>query len=157
VEKVESAKTSGSAARVYIFAYDVAYDISHEPVKTLLGQPVEQFKVDQGKRAPKQMVCRPQMARLPPTEKLGPHGPVQIQWMVKLRPVGAISITARVPFEVHTIQELVRYHDLKLAEGSLSDEAGKLADQVRKELAPFLVRPVAHLEDEEAYAVSRLE
>ena len=34
---------------VYIFAYDVAYEMTRQPVRELLGQPVAQFAVDASK------------------------------------------------------------------------------------------------------------
>ena len=86
---------------VYIYAFDVAYDMTRQPVRELLGQPVAQFVVDASKRSPRQLFFyRPQMVRLPPMERIGPHGPVRVERVIKLLPVGAISITVRVPFEV---------------------------------------------------------
>ena len=40
---------------VYIFTYDVAYEMTRQPVRELLGQPVAQFSVDASKRSPKQL------------------------------------------------------------------------------------------------------
>src|SRR5438105_7036477 len=137
-----------------MYAFDVAYEMSRFPsLQTLLGQPVAQFVVDASKRSPRQLFFyRPQMVRLPPLERLGPRGPVRIERQVKLLPVGAISITVRVPFEVSHIDELVCYHDLRFNDGSyLYDEVRELADQVRRELGPYCVRPVERLGDEEAY------
>src|SRR5689334_24430164 len=79
---------------VYIYAYDVAYDMTRQPVRELLGQPVAQFSVDSSKRSPKHLFFyRPQMVRLAPMERIGPHGRVRIDRVIKLLPVGAISIT----------------------------------------------------------------
>ena len=139
---------------VYIFAFDVAYDMIRQPVRELLGQPVAQFVVDASKRSPRYLFFyRPQMVRLPPLERLGPHGPVRIERGIKLLPVGAISITVRVPFEVAHVEDLVEYHDLQFSNGSLSDEVRRLAEEVRRELAPYYVRPVPNLAEEEAYTV----
>jgi hypothetical protein len=143
---------------VYLYAYDVAYEMSREPIRRLLGQPVEPFQVDDDKRIPRhQLFYRPQMVRLPAVERVGPHGTVRMEREVKVLPVGAISITIRVPFEVERIDELVVYHDLQLNSGTLNDEVRQLAELVRGALEPFCVRPVAHLQDEEAYTVFCLE
>src|SRR5436190_15412495 len=84
---------------VYIYAYDVAYEMTRQPVRELLGQPVAQFSVDASKRSPRHLFFyRPQMVRLPAQERIGPNGPVRMEPVVKLLPVGAISITIRVPF-----------------------------------------------------------
>jgi len=140
---------------VYLFAFDVAYEMRRGPIPSLLGQPVAQFVVDASKRNPRQLFFyRPQMVRLPPIERLGPRGLIRLERSVKLLPVGAISIMIRVPFEVQKLEDLVTYHDLRFSDGSyLYDEVRRLAEEVRTELAPFFVRPVPQLADEEAYTV----
>ncbi len=139
---------------VYIYAFDVAYEMTRQPVRELLGQPVAQFEVDATKRSPRQLFFyRPQMVRLPPAERIGPNGPLRVERTVKLLPVGAISITVHVPFRVNNLAELVDYHDLQFSNGSLYDEVRRLAEDVHQELRPFCVRPNDRLSDEEAYTV----
>lgn len=82
------------------------------------------------------------MVRLPPLERIGPHGPVRVERVIKLLPVGAISISVRVPFEVAQVEDLVGYHDLQFSNGSLSDEVRRLAEEVRSELASY-IRPAS--------------
>jgi hypothetical protein len=143
---------------VYIYAFDVAYEMIRQPVRELLGQSVAQFVVDASKRSPRHLFFyRPQMVRLPSLERIGPGGPLRVDRVVKLLPVGAISITVRVPFDVQRFEDLVGYHDLQFSNGSLHDEVRRLADDVRRELAPFYVRPVPQLAEEEAYTVFCLE
>jgi hypothetical protein len=143
---------------VYIYAFDVAYEMIRQPVRELLGQPVAQFVVDASKRSPRHLFFyRPQMVRLPPLERLGPGGPLRIERVVKLLPVGAISITVRVPFEVERIEDLVGYHDLQFSNGSLHEEVRRLAEEVRTELNRYYVRPVPQLAEEEAYTVFCIE
>src|SRR5262245_23583036 len=140
---------------VYLYAFDVAYEMTREPVRELLGQPVAQFIVDASKRSPKQLFFyRPQMVRLPPLERLGPRGPVRMERTIKLLPVGAVSITVRMPFAVKNLNELVGFHDLRFSDGSyLYDEVRALAEEVRQQLRPHLIRPIEKLGDEEAYTV----
>lgn len=139
---------------VYLYAFDVAYEMHREPVAELLGQKVTPFGIDASKRNPRHhSFYRPQMVRLPLIERVGPHGPVRIEREVKLLPVGAISITVRVPFEVSAIEDLVAYHDLQLKPGSLNDEVRHLAEEVLRELKPNCVRPASRLVDDEAYTV----
>lgn len=143
---------------VYIYAFDIAYEMVRLPLRELLGQPLAQFSVDSGKRSPKQLFFyRPQMVRLPPLERIGPRGPVRLERVVKLLPVGAVSITVRVAFDVARIEDLVVYHDLQFSNGALHDEVRRLADEVRRELAPYLIRPIAQLAEEEAYTVFCIE
>jgi hypothetical protein len=143
---------------VYMFAFDVAYEMTRHPVRELLGQPVAQYVVDSSKRNPRHLFFyRPQMVRLPAQERLGPHGPVRVEFSVKLLPVGAISITVRVPFAVPHVEDLVVYHDLQFSNGSLSEEVRRLAEEVRRELNAFYIKPNRQIPDEEAYTVFCLE
>src|ERR1051325_2341879 len=166
VEHLKSAerKTVLSSAQrykgevVYIYAFDVAYEMIRQPVRELLGQPVAKFVVDASKRSPRHLFFyRPQMVRLPPLERIGPGGPLRVERIVKLLPVGAISITIRVPVEVERIEDLVGYHDLQFSNGSLHEEVRRLAEEVRRELAPYYIRPIPQLADEEAYTVFCIE
>jgi len=139
---------------VYIYAFDVAYDTARKPIRELLGQPVAQFAVDASKRSPRQLFFyKPQMVRLPPMERIGPLGAVRVERVVKLLPVGAVSITVRVPFAVNHVEELVAFHDLQFSNGSLHDEVRRLAQDVVAELRGHLVRPQPQLPEEEAYTV----
>src|SRR5437899_9299752 len=129
--------------------------MARRPVRELLGQPVAQFVVDASKRSPRQLFFyRPQMVRLPPLERLGPQGPVRLERSIKLLPIGAISVMVRAPFTARSLDELVSFHDLKFSNGTwLYDEVRSLAQDVKKELTPFLIRPSETLTDEEAYTV----
>jgi hypothetical protein len=139
---------------IYIYAFDVAYEMLRMPLPQLLGQPVAQFAVDASRRNPRHLFFyRPQMVRLPPMERIGPNGPIRIERSMKLLPVGALSITVSVPFEVAAIKDLVVFHDLEFSNGNLSQEVRQIAEEARAELAQYCIRPVAQLMEEEAYTV----
>ena len=143
---------------VYVYAYDVAYELTREPIPELLGQKVVPFGFDSSRRHPRHhFFYKPQMIRLSPMERVGPHGPVKLERVIKLLPVGAISITVRVPFEVDRIEDLVSYHDLHFDSGSLNMDVRLLAEAVHRELVPYSVHPVPNLVDEEAYTVFCLD
>jgi hypothetical protein len=143
---------------VYIYAFDVAYEMTREPVTAVLGQAVQALEIDRDKRSPRHpFFFKPQMVCLPAIERVGPHGTVKLERTVKLLPVGALSITIRAPFEVDKVEDLVVYHDLQFDHASLSDEVRQLAEDIRNELRPYYIRPVEHLLDEEAYTVFCLE
>ena len=151
---VESVTVRYTGEVVYIYAFDVAYDTARQPISKLLGQPVEQFSMDGSKRNPRQFFFyKPQMVRLPPVEKEGPFGPLKVERAIKLLPVGALSITVRVPFAVQHVEDLVAFHDLQFGDCSLHEEARRLAQQVVAELKSHLIRPQAQLPEEEAYTV----
>jgi hypothetical protein len=156
--KVDNAGGQGEAYRgevVYIYAYDVAYDIVHEPVEKILSQPTKDYLVGPSKRIPKQIFFyRPRMAEFAPEMRVLRSGEmVQIRKSVKLFGVGAMTIQVRVPFVVDRLEDLVGYHDLKFAERGLEEEVAQFAESVRKDLAPYCVRPVPSLMQAEAYTV----
>ncbi|MEY4692069.1 MAG: hypothetical protein RIT19_2394 [Verrucomicrobiota bacterium] len=143
---------------VYFFAYDIAYELSRDLPDHLVGHPVSQYRLDASKRNPKHLVFyRPRMVRLPPQQRVGPHGPVSIQIEAKILAIGAISIRVRVPFEIDGLADLVEYHDLRLEDRSLDQEIRSLADRIRTELAPHVLRPNEGLSEEEAYTVFCLQ
>ncbi len=139
---------------VYIYAFDVAYDTARQPLNQLLGEPVAHFSMDASRRSPRQLFFhRPEMVRMPPMERIGPLGPVCVQRVIKLLPVGAISITVRVPFAVNHVEDLVAFHDLQFSNSSLHDDVHRLAQEVVTELKGHLLRPHPQLLEEEAYTV----
>lgn len=139
---------------VYLFAYDIAYEMNREPADKLFGQPLAQYSFDISRRSPRHLLFhKPRVVRLPPQERIGPHGPVRVERDIKVLPIGAISIRVRVPFAVDRIEDLVAYHDLQFSNGSLHAEVRALAEEARKELAPFVIRPNERIPDEEAYTV----
>lgn len=149
---VASARYRGEI--VYIYSYDIAYEIADLNIGSILGQPVERYSAGPSKRNPREMFFyRPLMVRLPTVSRHGPAGSVRVHRTVKLFSVGALSITVRVPFEAEHSEDLVDYHDLKLDGVSLQEEARQLAEEVFGELRPRCVRPVPQVRDDEAYTI----
>ena len=140
---------------VYIYAYDIAYDIKNEPVEKILTQPTRDYLVGPSKRIPRQMFFyRPRIADFAPEKRVLRSGEsLEIRKSVKIFGVGAMTVQVRVPFEVERLEDLVGYHDLKFAERGLEDEVAEFAESVRKDLAPYCVRPVPSLMQAEAYTV----
>ncbi len=139
---------------VYIYAFDLAYDMKREPVREILSVPVKEYSVVPSRRSPKRLFFyRPQMVNLPVEMRQGPYGAVEMRRSIKLFSVGAISIQIRVPFEVEHIEDLVGYHNLSFSTGSVEDEANRLAEQVRGELEPYCIRPLPRLSQGEDYTV----
>ena len=141
---------------VYIYAFDIAYDMKRQPVSELLGQPLQNYYIGSSKRSPKQLFFySPQMAKLPVEERLIKGRVVQIQRSIKVFNIGAISVLIRVPFQVEKIEDLVAYHELKFDQSDISieDEARKLAEQAKQELEPYCVQPASSLSQMEDYTV----
>ncbi|HUV39302.1 MAG TPA: hypothetical protein VMY39_06790 [Planctomycetota bacterium] len=142
----------------YLYAFDLAWDMKREPLGKLLGQPVRPFAPGPTRHRPREMMFfRPQMASLEPVERTGPGGKVTVSRTVKLFPVGALSIRARVPFEVNDLRELRAYHDLSFDDGSLADETRELAETILEEVRALCVRPQEKLPRAEAYTVFCLD
>ena len=139
---------------VYFFAFDIASEMRREPLTTLLGQPVKAYVIDPCTRSPRRLsFYRPQMVTLPPVERDGPQGPVQIRRTVKVVSLGALSVTVRVPFTVTDLAELSAYRDLHFAGHPLVDEVRVLVEEARRELMPMLISPHDGLIEEVAYSV----
>ncbi len=140
---------------IYLYAYDLAYEMKREPIGTLLGQPVQPFQLSTSKPGPRQMLfSRPQMVKLPVLEQTTLAGPIRLEQSLKLLPIGALSIMIRCQFEVAGLDELIPYHALAFTDGTtLYEHVHTMAQQILKELEPHLIRPVAQVADEEAYTV----
>lgn len=139
---------------VYLFAYDIAYEMGREPVERLFGHPLTPYRFDSSRRNPRHLLFyQPRRVQLPSQERLGPHGVVRVEREIKVLPVGAISVRFRVPFAVDHLEDLVSFHDLQFSHGSLHEDARKLADEARAELAATFLRPNDRIPDEEAYTV----
>ena len=139
---------------VYIRAFDLAYDMKRQRIPEILGQTVHDYHVGPSKPGPKAgFFYRPQMVALPPRIYQSSVGPLEVSISVKIYNVGAVSIQVRTPFEVSSIEELVKYYGLRLAGNSIEAEVVQLAEQIRGELEPYLVRPVPVLEYGEDYTV----
>ncbi|MGA2679320.1 MAG: hypothetical protein ABSF37_08465 [Sedimentisphaerales bacterium] len=140
---------------VYIYAYDIAYDIKNEPVEKILNQPTKDYLVGPSKRIPRQMFFyRPRIAEFAPEKRVLRSGEsLEIRKSVKIFGVGAMTVQVRVPFEVNRLEDLVGYHDLKFTQRGLEEEVAEFAESVRKNLAPYCVRPVPVLMQAEAYTV----
>ena len=154
--RIEHAATAGFVGEiVYLYAFDLAYEMRRKSIAQLLGQPTAEYVIGSNKRTPKQLFFhRPLSVRLPPLERPSQQGVLRIERGIKVLPIGAISITIRIPFQVASLTDLVPFHDLRFSGGVyLYDEVRALAEEVRKELQPHLVRPIEQLGDEEAYTV----
>jgi len=139
---------------VYLYAFDLAYDMKRQAIDSLLGQKIQEYSLGVNKRTPKRLFFyRPQMLTLPTIEKKLKGQTVNIQRTVKIFNVAAISIMIRVPFEVNSFDDLVEYHDLELDDGTVEDIVNKLGEKVRLELTPHCIRPWPNLGDAEDYTI----
>ncbi len=143
---------------VYVYAYDIAYDMTERPVATLAGQLARLYQAQPTKRQPRDLFFHnPLVARLPDEQRQGPDGPVTVMRTVKIFPVGAISLSIYVPFQLEHLSDLRRYHEPVRDGKPLGQEVRRLANELLEELRPSLVKPVDEVADEEAYTVFFLD
>ena len=84
---------------VYLFAYDIAYEMGRDPIPQLLGAPITPYAVDASRRSPRHLLFyQPRSARLPAHERTVPTGTIRMEREIKLLPIGALSVRFRVPF-----------------------------------------------------------
>jgi len=146
--------TSLKGEVVYIRAFDIAYDMKRQRIPEVLGQTVQDYLVGPSKPGPRQgFFYRPQMVTLPTRVYQSSLGPLTVSLTVKVYNVGAVSIQVRAPFEVSSLGGLVDYYGLNLAGKSVETEVVQIAEQVREELEPYLIRPVPALGEGEDYTI----
>lgn len=139
---------------VYIYAFDLAYDMNRQPIPTILDRPVSEYLVGPSKPGPKRaFFYKPQMVTLSPSQRGTSQGAVEVSVAIKLYNVGAISVQVRVPFEVASVGDLVAYYDLEFNGRSIDAEVLALVERVRREIEPCLIRPAEDLGPAEDYAV----
>jgi hypothetical protein len=139
---------------VYLYAIDVAYELKRPIPETLLGQPLLPHQVGPAKRSPKQHLFQHlRAARLEPVQMSSPFGEVSVQRMVKVLPIGAVSIMLRVPYTVARLEDLSAFHRPAFALEIVHQHLVSLAKEIHDELAPYAVRPAVGLPEGEAYTV----
>jgi hypothetical protein len=154
VETAEARRASFKGEVVYIRAFDIAYDMKRQRIPQTLGQAVQDYLVGPSKPGPKQgFFYRPQMVTLPTRTYQSSLGPLTVSLTVKVYNVGAVSIQVRAPFEVSSVEDLVKYYGLSLAGKSVEAEVVQIVEQVRRELEPYLIRPVPALAAGEDYTI----
>jgi hypothetical protein len=148
---------------VYLFAFDMAYDMTRAPVTSLLGRPVSAFAPEPDKRGPReQFFYRPETVVLEGATMTGPLGAgrtglVGVERTVKLFAVGAVSIRYAVGFSVERLEDLAGFHNGLLDGEPVAKHAKRLAERVKEELSPYYIQPVMELRQEEAYTVFCLD
>ena len=142
---------------VCFFACDFAYDMRPGSPSSLLGIPLEPFRIDARKRGPRgQVFYRPLVATLPGEPVTALDGPATAHFALKLLPIGALSLTVRIPFAVTDLDTLRhrQAHGYRFADGSnLAARVAAILEAARVELAPHAIRPRPTLPEGEAYTV----
>jgi len=139
---------------VYMYAYDVAYEIDLQKARDSLTQ-AQFLQVPPGKTVPRDFpFYQPLYMPLGTIRVKSPTGELTLRREVKIFSVGAISIFIRVDFDTAGLGDLTRYHSLPLENGrTIDDVAGDLCEEIFPNLRPSCVRPAPNKGDPEAYTV----
>ncbi|MBI5243637.1 MAG: hypothetical protein HY922_08145 [Elusimicrobia bacterium] len=140
---------------VYMYAYDVAYEIDLPKVRDYVRQRAQYLEVPSDKTMPRDFpFYKPLLIEEHPIVLQGPSGPLTLRREVKVFSIGALSISVRVDFDVRSLSDLLEYHALRLeGQRTVDDIAGGMAQQFLESIAPFLVKPSPGKRNPEAYTV----
>jgi hypothetical protein len=137
---------------VYLYAFDLANEIKTSQVREVLSQKPFPFQIRVGATAPKDVpIYTPLTISLKPVDCSTNVGTVTLKPYVKVFDVGAISISYEVPFEKASLFDLVPYHQLQIGGAPLASMAEKLAGEVARSLAPYMIKPNPERPPVEAY------
>lgn len=139
---------------VYMYAYDVAYEIDLQKARDSLTQ-AQFLQVPPGKTVPRDFpFYQPLYTALDPLRVRSVSGELTLRREIKVFSVGAISIFIRIDFDVASLGDLTRYHSLKLDGGrSIDDIAGDLCEEILPNLRSSCTRPASDRGRPEAYTV----
>ena len=139
---------------VYIYAFDVAYDMKRGSLTTLLGRTVQEYNLCTTKRSPRQpFFYRPALVHLPDQKVTLDGQSIEVTCTVKVFNIGAISLCIHVPFVQQDWDHLVDTHAHGAEDGPVGQLALSLGQAIMQDLGPHCVRPVEQLGPSEAYTV----
>ncbi|MBI2083080.1 MAG: hypothetical protein HYT76_05880 [Deltaproteobacteria bacterium] len=138
---------------VYLFAFDVADEIRTEKVSKILSKKAMPFEVQADRTFPKDIPFYK-----PLTIEPRPHswkvGGLPLHIVVRVYDVGVVSLMISVPFEVQTVGDLMKFHELVLDnEKPLDAAAYELCADVVKNLQEYIVKGSEKVGIPEAYTV----
>jgi hypothetical protein len=143
---------------VYMYAFDIAYDMKRQPLENLLGCPAADYSLSITKRSPKQLFFyRPQLFRLEAKNCRLNGSIIKVQRSIKVFNVGAISVQFRIPFEVEKLEDLVAFHSIKLDNLTIEEQLTNLAQEAFEQLKPNCIKPADNLKQAEDYTVFCIE
>ncbi|HVE11842.1 MAG TPA: hypothetical protein VNI01_00490 [Elusimicrobiota bacterium] len=140
---------------VYMYAYDVAYEIDLNKVRAGLSRAEFRPVLPEDKTVPRDFpFYQPLHVGREPITVASSLGKVTVNREAKIFALGAISISLRVDFEVPGLGSLIPYHSLSLTGGeSMAQIAARLCEELLPAVLPHALRPVEDKGNPEAYTV----
>lgn len=134
---------------IYVYAFDIAYELRSQPPARVLDVPATDYVMLQTKRSPRhRFFYRPKQILLPLQACQIAAGPAAISTRVLVFGIGAISIQYRVPFEIDRLEQLIAYHGLQVESQPMELRAVELARRIQADLHDHCVRPTPVLDPE---------
>lgn len=143
---------------VYLYAFDVAFDIRTSQIREVLSEKPFPFQIRMGTTAPRDLrVSQPLTIGMRPEDADSNVGRLTLKPFVKIYDIGVISISYEVAVDVPTLHDLVPYHRVIIGDRTLDRRAEALLQQVVKNIAPYMIKPNPEPPVAEAYTVFCLE
>jgi hypothetical protein len=137
---------------VYLYAFDVAYEIVTSRVREILATKPFPFTIRTEHTFPRDVpLYRPLAIELPPLDARMSDRPVHV--LIRVYSLGVVTVTFRVGLEAETLDELFPFHRATLEDGRTLDAVARATcAEVYKSLQQFLIRGTQPSEPE-AYTV----
>jgi hypothetical protein len=135
---------------VYLYAFDVAYEIITAKVREILAEKPFPFEVRLEHTFPKDIpLYRPLAIEPPPLPGCMRDQPVRL--LIRVYDIGVVTVAMRVAFDVPALPDLLPYHKATLDTGQTLDAIARdLCASVCRSLRDVMVRP-SEPYDPEAY------
>jgi hypothetical protein len=147
-----------SGSIVYLYSFDLGYDMKRIPLTSILGEKVYSYAPQATRRIPKQVFFyRPQAVKLPRQSVVFFDENIELVISLKIFSVAAMSFQVRVNFEVDNLEKLIKYHNPMVNGKSLEEYITILAEKIHGEVKPFCIKPAAKLGRSEAYTIFSFE
>jgi len=139
---------------VYLFAFDVGYDIIRARVGSILGRKPHALDIRRDHTSPRDVALYQPLAMNPDFSVKAAGLPVRLH--VRVYDVGVVSTLFCVPVAANALTDLIPFHRLKLDDGrDVGTAAREVCGQVVADLGTAIVKP-APVTDPEAYTVFSL-
>jgi hypothetical protein len=137
---------------IYLYAFDVANEISTSRVQEVLSEKPFPFEIRMDRTLPKDMPLYKPLAIEPPPLTTRLHGsPVRL--LIRIYDVGVVTVMMRAAFETGDLNSLMAFHNPKFENSELPDEvAAWLCAQVCEGIKQFMNGPTG-FPTPEAYTV----
>lgn len=144
---------------VYLYAYDVAYEIQLDHLRTVFAERTKNHEPIFDKTDHRSFpFYKPLYIQQSPLIVPSIEGQVRIYPEVKIFSFGVISIAIQLEFKARSLKEILKYHTLKLDGGNtIDDVASEVCEQMLSRVSPYLVKANSNIGNPETYTIFWLD